>query len=146
MRNRLIKWLVEKTRSHGDIVLITGDLGYSVIEPFVEEHRNNFINAGVAEQNMTGISAGLALEGFRTYNYSIGIFPTFRCAEQIRNDICYHKKKICLISVGAGFSYSRYGYSHYCIEDAGICKYSQDLTRTFSMLLHHLFLFPSSQK
>ena len=79
MRNALIKWLTEKANKCDDIILLSGDLGYSVIEPFVEKNNNKFINVGVAEQNMTGIAAGLAMEGFRPYNYSIGIFPTWRC-------------------------------------------------------------------
>ena len=122
MRNRLIKWLEEKARNHEEIVLITGDLGYSVIEPFVEKHRSNFINAGVAEQNMTGISAGLALEGLRPYNYSIGIFPTFRCAEQIRNDIDYHNLPVVICAIGSGVAYGNLGYSHHAIQDLALMR------------------------
>lgn len=117
MRNALINWLTEKAKSHPEIVLITGDLGYSVLEPFIEAHKSNYFNSGVAEQNMTGISAGLALEGFRPYNYSIGIFPTFRCAEQIRNDIDYHNLPVVICAIGSGVAYGNLGYSHHAIQD-----------------------------
>lgn len=122
MRNAMINWLKEKAKSHEEIILITGDLGYSVIEPFIEEHPSRFINAGVAEQNMTGIAAGLALEGFRPYNYSIGIFPTFRCAEQIRNDIDYHDLPVVICAVGSGVTYGNLGYSHHAIQDISLMR------------------------
>ena len=113
----MINWLTKKAKSHPEIVLITGDLGYSVLEPFIEAHKSKYFNSGVAEQNMTGISAGLALEGFRPYSYSIGIFPTFRCAEQIRNDIDYHNLPVVICAVGSGVAYGNLGYSHHAIQD-----------------------------
>ena len=104
MRNTFINNLVQHARTNDKIVLIVGDLGFSVVEPFAEEFPDRFINAGVAEQNMTGIAAGMASEGCHVFTYSIANFPLFRCAEQIRNDICYHKLDVNIIGVGAGFA------------------------------------------
>ena len=87
MRNAFIQELVTLARQHPQIALVVGDLGYSVVEPFADEFPGRFINAGVAEQNMTGLAAGMASEGFHVFTYSIANFPTFRCAEQIRNDV-----------------------------------------------------------
>ena len=100
-------------------MLLVGDLGFSVVEKFCKKFPNNFINAGIAEQNMSGIAAGLASEGFRVFTYSIGNFNTFRCAEQIRNDISYHDCNVKIISSGAGFSYGSLGMSHHCVQDIG---------------------------
>jgi len=122
MRNALINWLMHKAEICDDIFLITGDLGYSVVEPFAETYKSQFLNAGVAEQNMTGIAAGLALEGFRPYTYSIGIFPTFRCAEQIRNDIDYHNVPVVICAIGSGVAYGNLGYSHHAIQDLSLMR------------------------
>ena len=89
--------------------------------PFVEKNNNRFINVGVAEQNMTGIAAGLAMEGFRPYNYSIGIFPT-RCAEQIRNDIDYHDLPVVICAIGSGVAYGNLGYSHHAVQDLALMR------------------------
>lgn len=83
--------------------MVVGDLGYSVVEPFAREFPDRFLNAGVAEQNMTGVAAGLASEGYHVFTYSIGNFPTFRCAEQIRNDIAYHNLSVTVVAVGVGW-------------------------------------------
>ena len=86
MRNTFIKDLVLHARNNEKIILIVGDLGYSVVEPFAEEFPERFFNSGVAEQNMTGMAAGMASEGYHVFTYSIANFPIFRCAEQIRNE------------------------------------------------------------
>ena len=90
MRNAFIEELVDAATVRDDIALVVGDLGYGVVEPFAKKFPKRFFNAGVAEQNMMGLSAGLASEGFHVFVYSIANFPTFRCAEQIRNDVDYH--------------------------------------------------------
>jgi transketolase len=100
--------------------LLVGDVGYSVIEPYVEKYPNQYLNTGVAEQNMTGMSAGLALEGFKVFTYSIANFNTIRCLEQIRNDICYHNLDVTVVSVGGGFVYGSAGYSHHAIQDVSM--------------------------
>lgn len=122
MRNALISWLCEQAVADSRIILLTADLGFSVVEPFAEKFPRRFINVGVAEQNMVGVAAGLALEGFRPYTYSIGIFPTFRCAEQLRNDIDYHNLPVCTCTVGSGVAYGSLGYTHHAIQDLALMR------------------------
>jgi transketolase len=97
--------------------LLVGDVGYSVIEPFIEKFPKQYLNTGVMEQNMTGMAAGLALEGYKVLTYSIANFNTIRCLEQIRNDICSHNLDVTVVSVGGGFTYGAAGYSHHAIQD-----------------------------
>lgn len=122
MRNAFIEELVTLARQHPQIALIVGDLGYSVIEPFADEFPDRFINAGVAEQNMTGLAAGMASEGYHVFTYSIANFPTFRCAEQIRNDVAYHKLPVTVVSVGGGLAYGALGYSHHAVQDYALMR------------------------
>lgn len=122
MRNKFINWLCEQAREDERIIFLTADLGYSVIEPFQNEFPNRCINVGVAEQNMVGIAAGLASEGFLPYTYSIGIFPTFRCAEQLRNDIDYHNLPVLTSTVGSGVTYGALGYTHHAIQDLALMR------------------------
>ena len=122
MRNAFIQELVVLARQHPQIVLIVGDLGYSVIEPFAEEFPDRFINAGVAEKNMTGLAAGMASEGYHVFTYSIANFPTFRCAEQIRNDVAYHNLSVTVVAVGGGLAYGALGYSHHAVQDYALIR------------------------
>ncbi len=122
MRNAFIQELVTLARQHPQIALIVGDLGYSVIEPFADEFPDRFINAGVAEQNMTGLAAGMASEGYHVFTYSIANFPTFRCAEQIRNDVAYHKLPVTVVAVGGGLAYGALGYSHHAVQDYSLMR------------------------
>jgi transketolase len=122
MRNAFIDELVLLARQHPHIALIVADLGYSVIEPFAEEFPDRFINAGVAEQNMTGLAAGMASEGYHVFTYSIANFPTFRCAEQIRNDVDYHKLPVTVVAVGGGLAYGPLGYSHHAVQDYALMR------------------------
>lgn len=122
MRNSFIQELVKLARDHPEIALIVGDLGYSVIEPFADEFPDRFINAGVAEQNMTGLAAGMASEGYHVFTYSIANFPTFRCAEQIRNDVAYHKLPVTVVAVGGGLAYGALGYSHHAVQDYALIR------------------------
>jgi len=122
MRNAFIQELVTLARQHPQIALIVGDLGYSVIEPFADEFPDRFINAGVAEQNMTGLAAGMASEGYHVFTYSIANFPTFRCAEQIRNDVAYHRLPVTVVSVGGGLAYGALGYSHHAVQDYALMR------------------------
>jgi len=117
MRDAFINELLTQAASHDDTFLIVGDLGYSVVEPFAEQFRDRFLNAGIAEQNMTGLAAGLAQTGFNVFTYSIANFPTIRCLEQIRNDVCYHGANVKVVSVGAGLAYGSLGYSHHAVQD-----------------------------
>ncbi len=126
MRTAFIETLILEARRRPEVFLVVGDLGYSVVEPFREEFPDRFLNAGVAEQNMTGMAAGLASEGYHVFTYSIANFPTLRCLEQIRNDICYHRLPVTVVSVGAGVAYGSLGYSHHAVQDIGIlCSFPE---------------------
>lgn len=122
MRTAFIKTLFDIAKQDERINLIVGDLGYSVVEPFQKEFPSRFINAGVAEQNMTGMAAGLALSGKIVFTYSIANFPTLRCLEQIRNDICYHNANVKIVAVGGGFAYGALGMTHHATEDLAIMR------------------------
>jgi transketolase len=122
MRTAFINWLCGRASVDSSIVLLTADLGYSVLEPFAESFPDRFINVGVAEQNMVGIAAGLASEGYKPYTYSIGVFPTFRCAEHIRNDIDYHELPVVTSTVGSGLAYGALGYTHHMIQDLALMR------------------------
>lgn len=122
MRNAFIEELLILAEENSKIVLVVGDLGYGVVEPFVERFPDRFFNAGVAEQNMMGLCAGLASEGFHVFVYSIANFPTFRCAEQIRNDVDYHNLSVTIVAVGGGVAYGNLGYSHHAIQDFGLMR------------------------
>ena len=117
MRTAFIRSLAELARIDERVFLVVGDLGFSVVEDFAHEFPDRFLNAGVAEQNMTGLAAGLAAEGFHVFTYSIGNFPTLRCLEQVRNDVCAHRLPVTVVAVGAGFSYGNMGYSHHAVGD-----------------------------
>lgn len=103
-------------------MLIVGDLGFGVVEEFSSRFPNRFLNAGVAEQNMTGMASGLASDGTRVFTYSIANFPTIRALEQIRNDICYHSFPVTIVSVGSGIDYGSLGYSHFAVEDISVMR------------------------
>ena len=122
MRNAFIDELVEQAARNENIALVVGDLGYSVVEPFAERFPKRFINAGVAEQNMMGLAAGMASEGYHVFTYSIANFPTFRCAEQIRNDVDYHNLPVTIVAVGGGLSYGNLGYSHHAVQDYALMR------------------------
>lgn len=122
MRNSFIDELVELARVNSKIALMVGDLGFSVVEPFQAEFPDRFFNAGVAEQNMMGVAAGLASEGYHVFVYSIANFPTFRCAEQIRNDVAYHNLPVTIVSVGGGLAYGNLGYSHHAVQDYALLR------------------------
>lgn len=122
MRDAFIKALTELAAVDDRIVLVTGDLGFGVLQDFAQRFPDRYINAGVAEQNMTAIASGMALEGYQVYTYSIGNFPTLRCLEQIRNDVCYHDADVKIVSVGGGFSYGQLGMSHFATEDLAIMR------------------------
>jgi transketolase len=104
------------------IWLVTGDLGFSVLEPFAQRFPDRYLNAGVAEQNMMGVASGLARSGATVFVYSIANFPTFRCLEQVRNDVCYPGLSVTIVSVGSGFSYGSHGSTHHAIEDLAVMR------------------------
>ena len=122
MRNAFIDELTLLAENNEKIFLIVGDLGFGVIENFEQRFPKQFLNAGVAEQNMMGMAAGLASAGYQVFVYSIANFPVFRCLEQIRNDICYQELNVSIVSIGAGLSYGTLGYSHHAIDDIGVMR------------------------
>lgn len=122
MRDTCIQALLDIARQDKRVMLLTGDLGFGVLTHFAETFPDQFLNVGVAEQNMTGVATGLALEGKIVFTYSIGNFPTLRCLEQIRNDVCYHKANVKIVCIGGGFCYGSLGISHHATEDLAIMR------------------------
>lgn len=122
MRNSFVRELLIFAKSDPNIFLVTGDLGYGVLDEFQRQIPEQYLNAGIAEQTMLGTAAGLASKGFKVFVYSIANFPTFRALEQIRNDVCYMNNPVTIVSVGAGLSYGNLGYSHHAVEDISIMR------------------------
>ena len=127
MRDTFVRTLIELARENRDIELVTGDLGFGVLKPFWETLPNQFINAGIAEQNMTSLAAGISLAGKTVFTYSIGNFPTLRCLEQIRNDCAYHHANVKIVCVGGGFVYGSLGMSHHATEDLAVMRALPDV-------------------
>lgn len=127
MRDTFVRTLVELAKNDKRIELVTGDLGFGVLKPFWEQCPDQFTNAGIAEQNMTALAAGMALEGKTVFTYSIGNFPTLRCLEQIRNDCAYHHANVKIVCVGGGFVYGSLGMSHHATEDIAVMRALPDV-------------------
>ena len=128
MRTEFVNYLAERSNNDPSLILLTADLGFGIFDNLLDKKPNQFINVGVSEQNMSSIAAGLALQGSKVYTYSIGNFPTLRCLEQIRNDICYHNLNVTIVSTGAGFSYGQLGMTHFATEDIAIMRALPNLT------------------
>jgi len=128
MRKEFFNTLLQLARSDPRIFLVVGDVGYSFVEPFVEEFPARYLNVGVAEQNMIGVSAGLSLCGKVVFCYSIGNFPTLRCLEQIRNDVCYHNANVKIVSTGGGLGYAALGMTHQVTEDIAVMRALPNMT------------------
>ena len=127
MRDTFVKTLIELAKENKNIELLTGDLGFGVLKPFWETLPDQFTDAGIAEQNMTTVAAGMALEGKTVFTYSIGNFPTLRCLEQIRNDCTYHNANVKIVCVGGGLVYGSLGMSHHATEDLAIMRALPDM-------------------
>lgn len=128
MRDTFVRTLIEEAKKDKNIELVTGDLGFGVLKPYFEQLPNQFTNAGIAEQSMTGIAAGMALCGKTVFTYSIGNFPTLRCIEQIRNDCAYPHANVKIVCVGGGFVYGSLGMSHQATEDIAIMRALPEVT------------------
>ncbi len=128
MRIAFIKTLCELAERNDQIWLLTGDLGYSVLEQFANRFPDRYLNVGVAEANMIGIAAGLALSGRVPFVYSIVPFVTMRCFEQVRLDVCYQNLNVKLIGVGGGLCYGTAGASHHSLEDVAITRALPNMT------------------
>lgn len=128
MRDAFLNSLIDLAKKDKDLVLLTGDLGFGLFDKFENLFPGQFFNIGVAEQNMTGIASGLALEGKKVFTYSLANFPTLRCLEQIRNDACYHNLNVNIVASGGGFSYGQLGMSHHATEDISIMRALPNVT------------------
>ena len=128
MRDAFIDELATLAETNPQIVLIVGDLGFNVVERFRDSFPDRFINAGIAEQNMTGLAAGMASEGYHVFTYSIANFPTFRCAEQVRNDVDHHRLPVTVVAVGGGVAYGALGYSHHAVQDYALMRAMPHMT------------------
>lgn len=122
MRGAFFQALMELAEQDERITLVVGDLGFGVVEPFARKYPQRFLNPGVAEQNMTAVAAGMALMGKVVFTYSIANFPTIRCLEQVRNDVCYHRANVKVVAVGGGFAYGALGSTHHATEDLAITR------------------------
>jgi transketolase len=128
MRDVFVKRLSELARDNRRIMLLTADLGFGVLTDYSSELPNQFLNVGVAEQNMTAVATGMALDGRIVFTYSIGNFPTLRCLEQVRNDACYHQADVKIVCIGGGYSYGVLGMSHHATEDLSILRTLPNMT------------------
>ena len=128
MRNNLVSVFCEEASSNKDLIFITADLGYNVLNSIYEQFPNQYVNVGICEQNMTSVAAGLAISGKCVFTYSIGNFSTLRCIEQIRNDVCYHNANVKIVALAAGFAYGVLGMSHHATEDIAIMKVMPNIT------------------
>lgn len=128
MRTAFIETLKELAGQDERIWLLCADLGFSVLETFAQAFPRRYVNVGVAEQNMTGVAAGLALSGKIVFTYSIANFPVIRCLEQIRDDVCAHDLNVKVVSVGGGFAYGSAGYTHHGTEDLAMMRTLPNMT------------------
>lgn len=128
MRNTFVETLCEVAAENPRVWLVCGDLGFSVLEVFASKFPDRYLNAGVSEQNMTGIAAGLANCGKIVFTYSIANFPVMRCLEQIRNDVCYHNLNVRVVAVGGGLAYGTQGYTHHGVEDLAVTRVLPNMT------------------
>ena len=122
MRNLIINTVLEMMSKDQDIFFLTGDMGINLVEPIQSQFPTRFLNVGIAEQNLIGVSAGLANLGYRLFAYTISNFLIHRCLEQIRNDISLHDYPITLVSTSTGFDNSPLGPTHHIVDDWGMLK------------------------
>lgn len=122
MRRAFVEGLADLADADDRIVLLTGDLGFSVVEGFARRHPKRFINVGVAEQNMVGVATGLAEAGFLPFTYSIATFSALRPFEFIRNGPVLHDLPVRIVGIGGGFEYGTAGYTHHAIDDLAVLR------------------------
>jgi len=127
VRDAFVRVLAEEMERNDRIVLITGDLGFGVLKPLWDRFPDRMLNAGIAEQGMVSMAAGLAATGRTVIVYSIGNFPTLRPLEQIRNDCAYHNANVKIVCVGGGFVYGSLGMSHHATEDMSVMRAIPDI-------------------
>jgi transketolase len=128
MRAEFVETLAELAARDPRIVLLTGDLGFGVLESFSDRFPDRFYNVGVAEQNMIGVATGLAESGMIPFVYSIATFASMRPYEFIRNGPVLHQLPVRIVGVGGGFEYGNNGATHYALEDVGVLRLQRGLT------------------
>lgn len=128
MRDTFQKELINISKKNKELMLLTADLGFGVFDEFEKKFPKKYLNVGVAEQNLIGLSTGLAMSGKTVIAYSIANFLTLRCLEQIRNDAVYHNLNINLVSSGGGYTYGVLGMSHHATEDLSVLNCIPGLT------------------
>lgn len=128
MRGAFVRTLVELAEHDPRVLLLTGDLGYTMLEPFAQKFPERFLNVGVAEQNMVGLATGLAESGFIPFVYSIVTFAVLRPYEFIRNGPILHRLPVRIVGVGGGMEYGHNGASHYGLEDIGVMRIQPGIT------------------
>lgn len=128
MRTAFIETLMEIAAKDSRVLLLTADLGFTVLERFAEAYPGRFVNVGVAEANMMGLATGLALDGWRPYVYSIATFASMRGYEQFRNGPVLHRLPVRVIGIGGGFAYGHAGITHFALEDYAILRALPGLT------------------
>ena len=128
MRNAFADEVTKLGAADPRVVLLSGDIGNKLFDKFKESAPGRFFNCGVAEANMMGVAAGMALSGLRPIVYTITPFTTTRCFEQIRVDVCYHKAPVIIVGTGSGLSYADLGPTHHSCEDMAILRTLPDMT------------------
>ncbi len=122
MRNAFADELTRLGDEDPRIVMLSGDIGNRLFDKFKARHPSRFFNCGVAEANMMGVAAGMAMNGLRPVAYTITPFVTTRCLEQIRTDVCYHEAPVTIVAVGAGLAYAGLGPTHHACEDISFLR------------------------
>jgi transketolase len=122
MRNAFADELTKLGTEDARVVMLSGDIGNRLFDKFKDKHPSRFFNCGVAEANMMGVAAGMAMNGLRPVAYTITPFVTTRCLEQIRTDVCYHEAPVTIVAVGAGLAYSGLGPTHHACEDISFLR------------------------
>jgi transketolase len=122
MRNAFAKEITRLAAADERVVLLSGDIGNNLFEDLKQVGERHFLNCGIAEANMIGVAAGMAMSGLRPIVYTITPFTTTRCFEQIRVDLCYHEAPVTIVGTGSGLSYAELGPTHHSLEDIAILR------------------------
>jgi transketolase len=128
MRNAFAAIITELAAADPRVVLLSGDIGNRLFDNFKAKFPDRFYNCGVAEANMTGMAAGMAMNGLRPFTYTITPFGTTRVLEQIRVDVCYHNVPVTIVGTGSGLSYASLGPTHHSCEDVALLRCLPNMT------------------